>query len=225
MGAISAVLLAAGRGTRLAGPIPKAYLPLGGKPIIAYSLEVFSACALVSDLIIVIHPDDRELFANAVRNLAKPLTVVHGGAHRQESALAGVKAAQSEYVLVHDAARPFVSKELIERVIEAMKTHDAAVPVLPVTSSVKRVSEGFITADVDRSEIFFSQTPQGFRRELLLAALERACREHRYFSDEAGAVLALNTIRIKTIEGDPRNIKITTAADLKLAECFALELR
>ncbi len=219
---ISAIVLAAGRGTRLQASTPKVYLPLRKKPILQYSLECFAERDAVSEIIAVIHPDDNELFQKTVPKLAKPLRVVYGGAQRQDSALAGVQAATGEYVLVHDAARPLVSGELIERVIVAMKAHGAAVPVLPVTDSVKRVSEGFITADVDRTEICYAQTPQGFRRELLLAALERACREHRHFSDDAGAVLTMNGVRAKTVEGDPYNIKVTTAADFKLAECLLL---
>lgn len=215
---ISAIILAAGRGTRLHVSAPKVYLPLREKPILQYSLECFAERGAVSEIIVVIHSADNGVFQKTVPRLAKPLRVVYGGAQRQDSALAGVQAATGAYVLVHDAARPLVSGELIERVIAAMKAHGAAVPVLPVTDSVKRVSEGFIAADLDRSEIFFAQTPQGFRRELLLAALERSCRENRYFSDEAGAVRALNEMRVKAIEGEPRNIKITTAADVKLAE-------
>lgn len=217
---ISAIVLAAGRGTRLQVSTPKVYLPLRKKPILQYSLECFAERDAVSEIIAVIHPDDNELFQKTVPKLAKPLRVVHGSAQRQDSALAGVQAATGEYVLVHDAARPLVSGELIERVIEAMKTHGAAVPVLPVPHSLKRVSEGFITADLDRTELCYAQTPQGFRRELLLSALERACRANRYFTDEAGALLAMNGMRVKTVEGDPRNIKITTAADVKLAECL-----
>lgn len=220
MGAISAIILAAGRGTRLAKPLPKAYLPLHGKPIIAYSVEAFSACDLVSELIVVIHPDDRELFKRAVLNCAKPLTVVHGGAQRQDSAFAGVQAAQSKYVLVHDAARPCLSRELVHRVISAMREYKAVVPVVPITDSVKRVSGGSIIADIDRSELFCAQTPQGFQKKLLLDALERACAQGRYFTDEAGVVSAMSGVQPQVIPGEARNLKITTEADLELAECL-----
>lgn len=219
MGAISAIILAAGRGTRLAKPLPKAYLPLRGKPIITYSLEAFSTCELISELVVVIHPDDRELFKRAVLNCANPLTVVHGGVQRQDSALAGVRAAQGEYVLVHDAARPCVSSDLIKRVISTVTSCGSAVPVIPITDSVKRVFEDSIIADINRSELFCAQTPQGFQRKLLLDALERACAQGRYFTDEAGVVSALSGVRPRVIPGEMRNLKITTEADLELAEC------
>lgn len=217
---ISAVLLAAGRGTRLKNSTPKVYLSLCKKPILNYSLECLAECEAVSEIIVVIHSDDMELFQKVVPKLVKPMRVVHGGAQRQDSALAGVRAATGTYALVHDAARPLVSRELIERVIEAMKIYGAAIPVIPVSDSVKRVSQDQIIADVDRSELFCAQTPQGFRRDLLLEALERACAEGRYFTDEAGAVLAMKGERVRTVPGDKRDIKITTMADLKLAECF-----
>ena len=219
MGAvISAILLAAGRGTRLGASHPKAYLPLRGRPILLYSLEAFSRCPLISELVVVIHPDDTERARHVLKVFEKPVRVVYGGAQRQDSALAGVRAASGDFVLVHDAARPLVSLGLIERVIAAMKTHGAAVPALPVTDSLKRVSEDLIIADIDRAELFSAQTPQGFERKLLLEALERACAQGRYFTDEASVLLAMSNVRAKVVPGEVQNIKITTEADLRLAE-------
>jgi len=219
MGAvISAILLAAGRGTRLGASHPKAYLPLRGRPILLYSLEAFSRCPLISELVVVIHPDDTERARHVLKVFEKPVRVVYGGAQRQDSALAGVRAASGDFVMVHDAARPLVSLGLIERVIAAMKTHGAAVPALPVTDSLKRVSEDLIIADIDRAELFSAQTPQGFERKLLLEALERACAQGRYFTDEASVLLAMSNVRAKVVPGEVQNIKITTEADLRLAE-------
>ncbi|MCL6642511.1 MAG: 2-C-methyl-D-erythritol 4-phosphate cytidylyltransferase [Candidatus Bipolaricaulota bacterium] len=215
---ISAIVLAAGRGTRLGALEPKAYLPLRGKSIIVYSLERFSHCPLISELVVVIHPDDTERARNILQALEKPVRVVYGGAQRQDSALAGVRAASGDFVLVHDAARPLVSLGLIERVIAAMKTHGAAVPALPVADSLKRVSEDLIISDIDRAELFSAQTPQGCERKLLLEALERACAQGRYFTDEASVLLAMSNVRAKIVPGEAQNIKITTEADLQLAE-------
>ncbi|MFN4218648.1 MAG: 2-C-methyl-D-erythritol 4-phosphate cytidylyltransferase [Candidatus Bipolaricaulia bacterium] len=220
MGAISAVVLAAGRGTRLGAPQPKAYLPLHNKPILLYSLGTLSRCDLISELIVVIHPDDTERVRRVLEGLHKPVRVVFGGSQRQDSSRAGVRAACGDFVLIHDAARPFVSIGLIERVIAAMKSHRAAVPVVPISESVKRVSEDFIVADLERSELFGAQTPQGFERKLVLDALERACAQGRYFTDEASALLAMSGVRAKAVPGDEHNIKITTARDLQLAECL-----
>ncbi|MCS6936388.1 MAG: 2-C-methyl-D-erythritol 4-phosphate cytidylyltransferase [Candidatus Bipolaricaulota bacterium] len=213
----SAVLLAAGRGTRLHTQVPKAYIELCGKPLLCYSLERFSECDQIAQIVVVLHRDDRERCERCVEETSKRVELVYGGEHRQDSALAGVRAAHEEYVLVHDAARPLVSPELIERVLEATLRHGAAVPALPVTDSLKRVREGQIVENVDRIELVRVQTPQGFRRELILRALQRACAERRYFTDESGAVLALLGVQAKIVPGDEFNLKITTSADLELA--------
>ena len=220
MGAISAVILAAGRGTRLGAAEPKVYIPLHSKPILLYSLETLSRCDLISELIVVIHPDDIERARAVCHALARPVRVIFGGAQRQDSSLAGVRAASGDFVLVHDAARPLVSLGLIERVIAATEGHGAAVPVVPITDSLKRVSADFICADLDRSELFCAQTPQGFQKKLLLDALERACAQGRYFTDEASALLAMSGLRAKIVPGEAQNIKITTETDLQIAECL-----
>ncbi len=213
----TAIVLAAGRGRRLGASIPKAYVLLRNKPLIVYSLETFSHCDLIAELIVVIHPDDTERARQALAALERPLTIVYGGAQRQDSALAGVRAASGDFVLVHDAARPLVSRALIERVIAAIKTHGAAVPALPIRDSVKRVCADLIIADVDRSGLFCAQTPQGAQRTLLLDALERACAQGQYFLDEASALLAMSGVHAKIVPGEAHNIKITTEADLQLA--------
>lgn len=221
MGAtISAVIVAAGRGRRLGASLPKAYISLGGKPILEYSLELFARCDQVSEIIVVIHPDDERLFQKLSLALEKPWQRVYGGAHRQDSVLTGVRAAHGDYVLVHDGARPCVSLSLVERVIETMKEHGTAVPVIPIAESVKRVKEDQIVSDEDRSMLFCSQTPQGFTRRLLIEALERAYAQGRYFTDEASVVLAMSGVQPRAIPGEAQNIKITTEADLKLAECW-----
>lgn len=221
MGAIvSAIVLAAGRGTRLGASEPKAYSLLHSKPLVLYSLETLSRCELISELIVVVHPDDTEKARSVLVSVPKPLRVVFGGVQRQDSSLAGVRAAVGDFVLVHDAARPLVSLGLIERVTSAMKVHKAAVPVVPIADSVKRVSGDFIIADVDRSELFCAQTPQGFEKKLLLDALERACAQGRYFTDEASALLTMSGVRAKIVPGEEQNIKITTKTDLQIAECL-----
>jgi 2-C-methyl-D-erythritol 4-phosphate cytidylyltransferase len=216
--AVSAIVLAAGRGTRLGAP--KAYLPLHGKPIVLYSLETLSRCASISELIVVIHPDDAERAHRIFRAFDTPVRVVFGGAQRQDSSRAGVRAASGDFVLVHDAARPLVSLELIERVIAVMERDGAAVPVIPIADSVKRVHGDSIIADVDRAELFCAQTPQGFEKKLLLEALERACAENRYFTDESSAALAMEGVRATIVPGEEQNIKITTKTDLQIAECL-----
>lgn len=217
---ISAVVLAAGRGVRLNNSLPKAYIELNGRALLSYSLEQFARCAQISEIIVVIHSDDKELFQRSVELPQKPtkIKIVCGGAERQESALAGAQAATGEYLLIHDAARPLVSLELIERVIKATKAYGAALPALPVADSLKRVQDGQIAENVDREQFVRVQTPQGVQRDLLLRALEQAYE--RYFTDEAGALLAILGVRAKIVAGDERNIKITTQRDLEIASCW-----
>ena len=216
--AISAIIVAAGRGQRLGASLPKAYVPLQGKPIIEYSLELFARCEQISEVIVVIHPDDEALFRKL--SFSGGVQRVYGGRDRQDSVLAGVRTASGQYVLVHDAARPCLSLSLIERVIETVEEHGTAVPVVPITESVKRVSEGFICGDLDRSELFCAQTPQGFQRRLLLDALERACAQGRYFTDEASVISTMSGVQPKIVPGEAQNIKITTETDLQIAECL-----
>ncbi len=224
--ALGVILLAAGRGTRMERPIPKAYLRLRGKAILAYSLEKVSRCEPVSEIVVVIHPEDHQRLHSEVLDLFpvdadKDLKIVYGGEHRQGSALAGVRACRSPWVAVHDAARPFFSLGLLEAVFEAARTDRAAIPVIPVRESVKSVGEdGFILGDVERDALRLAQTPQCFERSLLARALEDAETRGRYFTDEAGAVLAMSGVHPRVIDGEGRNIKITTPWDLELAEAL-----
>jgi 2-C-methyl-D-erythritol 4-phosphate cytidylyltransferase len=217
---ISAIIVAAGRGSRLGAALPKAYVSVHGKPLIVYSLELLER--LCSESIVVIHPDDEQLFQSLIE---RPVRRVHGGPHRQDSVLAGVRAASGEYVLVHDASRPCASRSLVERVISAMREHGAAVPVIPITDSVKRIRDNQIISDEDRSQLFCAQTPQGFRRALLLEALERACALGRYFTDEASCVFAMSGVRPAIVPGEASNIKVTTPFDLQLAQCLLTSQR
>jgi 2-C-methyl-D-erythritol 4-phosphate cytidylyltransferase len=224
---LGVILLAAGRGTRMRSPIPKAYLSLRGRPLLAYSLEKILRCEFVSEIVVVIRPEDRErlqsdvLHALPVDANNKALKIAHGGEHRQDSALAGVRASRSPWAAVHDAARPFFSRELLKRVFEAARSDRAAIPAVPVKDSVKSVGEnGFVLADVERNVLRLAQTPQCFERSLLERALEDAANQGRYFTDEAGAVLAMSSIRPRVIDGEERNIKITTPWDLRLAEAL-----
>lgn len=219
-GRCSAVLLAAGRGTRLKTSVPKAYIELDRRPLLWYSLQNFAACPEISQIVVVIHRDDRALCEHSLGEALKRVELVYGGEHRQDSALAGVQAATQEYVLVHDAARPLVSQALIARVIEATLRHGAAVPALPVPDSLQRVCDDRIIASVDRDALVRVQTPQGFQRNLLSRALQQACTEKRYFTDEASAVLAMLGVHAAVVPGDERNLKITTATDLELARLW-----
>jgi len=227
-GRLGAVVLAAGRGERMRAPLPKPYLTLRGRPIIWYSLEKFSRSPLVEEIVVVIHPDDRELLRSQVdfRSFEKEIRVVFGGGRRQDSARAGVREISCGWVAVHDAARPLFSPALLERVFEAARLHRAALPAAAVRETVKSVDErGFVLSDIDREGLRLAQTPQCFERALLAGALEEACKVGLYFTDEAGAVLAMSGVRPFAVEGEEQNIKITTPEDLKLAEALLEQLR
>lgn len=217
---LGVVVLAAGRGRRMGTSTPKPYLPLYGRPILVYSLEKFSRSPLVSEIVLVIHPDDRRLLREILaEHPYRGIKVVVGGERRQDSALAGVRAIRSEWVAVHDVVRPLFSLELLGRVFEAACSNRAAIPALPLQETIKAVGpEGYVVGEADRERLYLVQTPQCFERPLLEHSLKSAHKRRRYFTDEAGAVLAMGGVRPKVIPGEVQNIKITTPADLRWAE-------
>ncbi len=223
-GEVGAVLLAAGRGRRMGADTPKAYLPLGSKPILQHGLERFDASPLIGELVVVIHPDDQATLDEHVLGRYEPEThvkVIYGDAHRQDSVQAGVRAVRTPWVAVHDTARPFVSDALLASVIEAAETYRAALPAVPITDTVKTLDEdAFALGDVDRDTLQLAQTPQCFEQLLLDRSLDDAEREGRTFTDEAGVVLAMSGIKSRVVPGDTTNLKLTTPRDLALAEAM-----
>lgn len=212
---VCAVVVAAGRSTRCrAGD--KLFLPIGGVPVLALTLRALDRSPVVDGIIVVAREDRREAIRTLLKeaNITKPVTVTDGGETRAASALAGVRAAEGyEIVLVQDGARPFVTPELIERVAAAAAEYGAAVPVVPVKDTVKtRTEDGFVQDTPPRSALFAAQTPQGFRRELYLAAAEVTADDGREYTDDASLFEAAG-YRVKTVEGEEANRKITTDAD------------
>lgn len=223
-GDVGVVLLAAGRGLRMGADTPKAYLSLGGKPILQYGLETFDASSLVSEIVLVIHPDDQRRLEGELLDAYEPecrLKIVYGGEHRQDSTQAGVRAVRSPWVAVHDAVRPFVSDALFASVAEAAETYRAAVPAMSIPETVKSIDDdSFALGDVDRATLQLAQTPQCFEQLLLDRSLDDAERQGRYFTDEAGVVLATSGIKSRVVPGETTNVKITTPQDLALAEAM-----
>ncbi len=207
----SGIILAAGRAERFGQD--KVFLELRGTPVLLYSVRAFLAAG-VEELVVVVRPGAELRAAALLRDLSVPLRVVAGGARRRDSSLAGVEAAQGRYVLIHDAARPLVSPELVGRVLAATVQHGAAVPVLPVVDTLRYAVDGFLKPEtVPRPGLVAMQTPQGFRRDLLLAAL-RECDAD--LPDDAAALLARG-LPVATVPGDPKNLKLTYPEDLDLA--------
>jgi 2-C-methyl-D-erythritol 4-phosphate cytidylyltransferase / 2-C-methyl-D-erythritol 2,4-cyclodiphosphate synthase len=221
MSKVGAVIVAAGRGERAGGGMPKQYRPLAGTPVVRFALERFSRHPRVNFVVPVVHRDDTGSFRQAADGLDL-LPRVHGGATRQASVLAGLEALSThapDVVLVHDAARPFVSAALIDRAIAATRASGGAIPALPVTDTIKAVDDSArVTATLERANLRTVQTPQAFVFDTLLAAHRKAAAAARHdFSDDA-ALAEWAGIEVTTFAGDAENIKLTTSDDFQRAE-------
>ncbi len=205
--------------------VNKVFLPVAGVPILSRAAAALAAVPEIDELVVVAHPEELGAAAQALPPLHVPVRVVAGGAERQDSALAGVSAARGDVVLIHDAARPFPSRLLIERVLEGARRSGACIPVIPEVDTLRRVDDsGFARPEsVDRAGLVRVQTPQGFAREVLIAALQ-AWHAEALLPDDAAAVLAIGRPVI-AVAGDTWNIKITTPADLEFAGRLASSLR
>jgi 2-C-methyl-D-erythritol 4-phosphate cytidylyltransferase/2-C-methyl-D-erythritol 2,4-cyclodiphosphate synthase len=213
---VAAVVVAAGRGLRAGGDVPKQYRSLAGTPVIRPSLAVLATHAEISAVQPVIHGNDMALYQTAAAGLAL-LPPVLGGATRQASVRAGLEALAArkpDLVLVHDAARPFASAALVTRAIAAAAKTGAAVPTLPVADTVKSVgADGMVSGTIDRASLRLVQTPQAFAFAPLMEAHRRARAAGREdFTDDA-ALVEWAGIKVATFEGEAGNVKLTTAAD------------
>lgn len=225
---IGAVVLAAGRGTRLKEKPHKPYLKINEKPVLLYSLEKFDQCSPIDAIVTVVNEDDVGLFKAEIldkHSFKKELKLAIGGSHRQESARAGVRAIEADLILIHDGVRPFFSLKLVEKLIQAAQQSGAAVPVIKIKDTVRQVDrDGLPEAELNRERLVLIQTPQCFSYSLLRYALDEAAKHSAYFTDEAGAVWALAGVKSVFVEGEEQNIKITTPFDWKLATLLAGEL-
>jgi len=215
-----AILVAAGRGERMGAGRPKAFLELGGQPLLLRAARAFDAASSVAAIVAVVPEAEVAAARGILATLAKPVTVVAGGSRRQDSVLEGLKRAPEGFdgvVLVHDAARPLVDVALVESVCRAAAAAGEALPVLPVVDTVKRVVDGCVVETLDRETLGAAQTPQGFRFDLLARAYEAAFRERLTLTDEAMAVERLGGT-VRAVPGSARNRKITTPEDLAWAE-------
>jgi len=217
-----AILVAAGRGLRSGSPVPKQFRPLGGTPLLALSLRPFAACTEIRRAILVV-PDPEEARRRLSGWLPSGMSIdfARGGETRQASTCAGLEAAKgASLVLVHDGVRPFITPDLIRRVLSGAARHGAAVPLLPVQETLKNVSpEGRVLGTAPRGEFALAQTPQGFRREILEAALRQAASEGYEGTDEAELVERLGHT-VARVEGLRDNLKITTPGDFLVAEAI-----
>ncbi|HZE21955.1 MAG TPA: 2-C-methyl-D-erythritol 4-phosphate cytidylyltransferase [Desulfobaccales bacterium] len=224
---IAAIIAAAGIGIRMGHQLPKPYLQLARKPILAHTLKVFEAVPEIQEVTLVVHPQDLEFCQDniiAPFNLKKVLRLVPGGKERQDSVYHALKALKHEdeleIVLVHDGVRPFVTPEQIHQVIDAARRYGAAVLGLPAQDTLKRVNtEGRIHQTLERTDIWQIQTPQAFQASLLWRAFTEAYSRNFYGTDEASLLEELSH-PVAVIPGSPFNLKITTPDDLLLAEAI-----
>jgi 2-C-methyl-D-erythritol 4-phosphate cytidylyltransferase/2-C-methyl-D-erythritol 2,4-cyclodiphosphate synthase len=224
MGGVTAVIVAAGRGHRARGDIPKQYRSLAGTPAIRATLCAFSRHPAIDLVQAVIHPHDEGFFHAASEGLGKLLQPVAGGATRQNSVRAGLEALAAhapDLVLIHDAARPFLSGALINRAVLAAKAHDAAVPGIAMADTVKKIDgTGTVTETLDRSRLRIVQTPQAFAFALIVAAHRRAAAAGRDdFTDDA-ALAEWAGHQVSVFEGEAGNVKLTTNEDFARAEAL-----
>lgn len=212
-----AIVLAAGAGRRLGMGEPKAFLALGDSPILMWAARSAAACPKVGAIIVTAPLGFEDEARSLLASLEGPVSVITGGDSRQASVRAALAHVSEEvpYVVVHDAARPFASPDLFTRVLEAVQGEAAgALPVLPVTDTVKVISSGWVSVTLDRTELGLAQTPQAFRSDALRESHRAAMTVE--LTDDA-AVLERAGHRVRAIAGDPNNVKITTMLDLVAA--------
>ena len=219
-----AVIVAAGTASRMGG-IDKVMAPLGGEPMIVRTVRAFQNCDAISEIVIVTREDLILPMTALTREMSKVKAVVVGGKSRQESVSLGLNALSNNVKLaaIQDGARPLITWEVIDRTVRAANTYGAAAPAIPVKDTIKVVEGRIVKSTPDRSTLFAVQTPQVFDFDLLRAALKKAEAEGAAVTDDCSAV-ELMGMSVKIVEGDERNIKVTTPMDLKIAELLLEEL-
>jgi 2-C-methyl-D-erythritol 4-phosphate cytidylyltransferase len=219
---VAAVIVAGGRGTRFQSDVPKQFLPLCGKAVVWYSIGALDKVECIESIVVVCEA----AFCTTLRpqvveqQLRNSITIVPGGARRQDSVYAGLQAVRKgvEIVVIHDAVRPFPPRDAVIRAIEAAREHGAAILAIPVSDTLKECdTEGFIVSTVSRESIWRAQTPQAFRADLIMRAYERIMTEGKTITDDAAAYEVIGG-RVKIVCGSYDNIKITEPQDMTRAE-------
>jgi 2-C-methyl-D-erythritol 4-phosphate cytidylyltransferase len=219
---VTAVIPAAGRGERMKSEVHKLFLPLLDRPVLAHTLDVFEACAIIDDIIVVLSDDVIEQCTAEIVDAFgyhKVVKIVPGGERRQDSVYNGLMAigGECDVVVIHDGARPFVMTELIERSVEFCTDYKAVITAVPPKDTIKRGENGFVFSTLDRSRLWSVQTPQAFQYETILKAHQRAREDLFEGTDDASLVERMGE-PVKILEGSYDNFKITTSEDLYLAE-------
>ena len=220
-----AVIVAAGTASRMGG-IDKVMAQLEGEPMILRTVRIFAQCSAIKEIVIVTRPDLIVPVTNLCKNFEKVIAVVAGGASRQESVQLGLNALgdKCKLVAVQDGARPLITEAVIDRTVRAAHTYGAAAPAIPVKDTIKVVKGGVVDHTPDRKTLNAVQTPQVFDFDLLRGALKKAREDGAEVTDDCSAVERLG-MSIKIVEGDERNIKVTTPLDLTIAKLLLEEMK
>ena len=214
---VSALIVAAGRGTRAGAGLPKQYRPLQGQPVLRHTVRALLSHAAVRDIQVVIHPDDEPLYTAAIAGLTHIRPPVYGGLTRSDSVLNGLEALAEtapDIVLIHDAARPFLPPKIIDSLLEALQTSAGAFPALSVVDALWEGENGRARAPVSRNGLFRAQTPQAFDFTTIIKAHHCAISA----ADDDVALAIQQGLQVAIVEGDERNYKLTTAQDFARAQ-------
>ena len=219
---INAIVLAAGSGRRMGADVPKQYLPLAGKPVMVHSLETFEKSP-VKGIVLVVAPGEVEYCRREIvekYHISKVISIVEGGEERYDSVYRGLLAAKSDYVLIHDCARAFLTQNIISRAIDSVIAYKACVVGMPVKDTIKISDrDGYVSDTPDRSLMWSVQTPQCFAYDVILEAYEKLQHTDKTgVTDDAMVVEQMLHVPVKLIEGSYDNIKVTTPEDLVLGE-------
>ena len=223
-----AIVLSGGSGKRMNSQVHKQYLLIKEKPVIYYALKAFQE-SNVDEIVLVVGSGEIDFARDEIVQkycLSKVTKIVEGGKERYHSVYEGLKAAEdADYVLIHDGARPFVNQDIILRSMEAVKEYGACVAGMPVKDTIKIADEsGYAAETPERSKVWMVQTPQTFSYELIRDAYCRMLQnENTSITDDAMVVETMTDTRVKLVEGDYRNIKITTPEDLLIAEALSVD--
>lgn len=217
MSKLDIIIVAAGSGTRLGCSVPKAFVPLMGKPLLSYSLDVFLSHQAVSSVILVV---PSSMYDDACRNFANQrVKVTVGGEQRWQSVYNGVKCSDAQWVMIHDAARPFVNSTVIDRIIAKQSQFDCVITVTPEVDTIRMYSGDLAMDTVDRDKLVRVGTPQMFRKNILCQGLQSAADSPSPPTDEAVLMQQMG-IKVGIAWGDPKNFKVTTPSDLEIAEAI-----
>ena len=221
---VAAIIVAAGKGTRMGTELPKQYMTLAGKTILETTLYKFEKSNEIDEIILVVNKEDLEYVKSEIAApYEKVACVISGGTSRTESVFEGIKAVRNDcgILLIHDGVRPFVSYNLISTCVENADVYKACIPAVDVVDTIKEVSkDGFVQKTLDRTKLKFVQTPQAFDFDTIRECYYNAVTEDITFTDDA-SIVEYYGYNVKIIEGLPRNIKITTPLDLRVAEILA----